>query len=416
MRPRTGLALALLTVILAGLAVVGLGLGGGTSLTERWVSDTDRDNRINHHPIGVGPDGETIVAPVAAVPGAESEPSDTDCVLASLAPDNGTVLWRHGVPGERCAAHALTEPAVGDVDRDGGMEVAVSTTAETVTLLDGTTGRELARVSQPVYGYGRPAIADVLPTGGREVVASDIAGNVVLVDANGSVTWRQPLAPSFDGSATVWEEPAVADVDGEGDREIAFGTRDGLAVLAANGTVEWVGDGDATYMVAASVAGEEYPRLFTSGGGTVRSIDGASRERVWERDLRVDAKMKAVTAAGSDGDVDVFVSLGNGTAVALDGATGATEWRTQVTTAEDGIRAEPVVASVDGGNDTAVVVATRDGTVTLLDPDTGAERAAYARDVPIWTHPTPADIDGDGTDELLVRYGDGRVVALAIEA
>ncbi|ERH02330.1 MAG: hypothetical protein J07HN6_01898, partial [Halonotius sp. J07HN6] len=34
------------------------------------------------------------------------------------------------------------------------------------------------------------------------------------------------------------------------------------------------------------------------------------------------------------------------------------------------------------------------------------------RAVPIWTFPTPADIDDDDSAEILVRYGDSRVVAL----
>ena len=122
-----------------------------------------------------------------------------------------------------------------------------------------------------------------------------------------------------------------------------------------------------------------------------------------------------MTAAGSDDDADLFLTVGNGTAMALDAATGETEWRTTVTHGENGIRAPPVVATLDGGSEQLVVVAATDGTVSLLDPETGAERAAYARDVPVWTHPTPADIDGDGADEVLVRYGDGRVVALAIQ-
>ena len=52
------------------------------------------------------------------------------------------------------------------------------------------------------------------------------------------------------------------------------------------------------------------------------------------------------------------------------------------------------------------------GTVAVLDPNTGAELALYERTVPVWTFPTVHDIDDDGAAEILVRYGDGRVVAL----
>ena len=53
-----------------------------------------------------------------------------------------------------------------------------------------------------------------------------------------------------------------------------------------------------------------------------------------------------------------------------------------------------------------------DGTVAILDPGTGDQRATYERDVMVWTKPTVGDVDGDGAAEVFVRYGDGRVVRL----
>ena len=414
MRLRTVLAVFAITALLAGLVVFGLGAGGGTSLSERWVSDTARDNEVNHHPIGVGPDGNVVVAPVATMAGENTAPTDTSCVLASLAPANGTVLWRSGVPADRCMAHALTEPAVGDLDGDGRLAVAAATTERALVVHHAANGSEQFRVSQPLYGYGPPAIADVGPAPGREVVASDIGGNVVLVRADGGVAWRRSLNATFGGSATVWDGPVVADVDGDGATEIALGTRDGAAVLAANGTVEWAGRSGATYLVDAQADGDAARELFAADGTAVRAIDGASHEEAWQRDLGTVARLQTASDVDGDGGVELLVGLSNGTAVALDGASGETEWTTRVSTADDGVLAAPVVASVDGGNETVVVAAARDGTVALLDPANGAERAAYSRDVPVWTYPTPADLDGDGTDEVLVRYGDGRVVALSI--
>lgn len=414
MRPRTAVAVAALAVLLGGVIVVGLGVGDDVSLTERWISDTPRDNEANHHPIGVDPDGDVVVAPVAAVPGADTNVSDTACVLASLAPDDGAVLWRHGVPGEECMAHALTEPGVGDLDGDGTHEVAVATTEEAVVVLDGDNGTEQFHVSQPVYGYAPPVIADVHPTAGRELVASDIGGNVVLVHANGSVLWRRPLAPSFNGSASVWERPIVADVDGDDVVEVAVGARDGIALLNREGSVEWTRTGGARRLVAADVDGDDAQELFAGDVTTVSAIDGATREGQWQRDFEGRARFGPPHDGDGDGQQELYVGLPNGTAVALDAATGDTEWTTTVTTSDDGVISGPVAVTVEDGG-TAVAVAARDGTVALLNATNGAELGAYHRAVPIWTHPTASDLDGDGTDELLVRYGDGRVVALGID-
>jgi outer membrane protein assembly factor BamB len=73
----------------------------------------------------------------------------------------------------------------------------------------------------------------------------------------------------------------------------------------------------------------------------------------------------------------------------------------------------PVLTDLDGTGRSELVVATEAGTVAVLDPVDGEELAAHERDVPVWTSVTPAELTGDATPELLVRYGDGRVVALS---
>lgn len=46
------------------MLTAGLTAGERTTLTETWVSDTARENEVNHHAVGVGPEGG-VVAPVA---------------------------------------------------------------------------------------------------------------------------------------------------------------------------------------------------------------------------------------------------------------------------------------------------------------------------------------------------------------
>jgi outer membrane protein assembly factor BamB len=96
----------------------------------------------------------------------------------------------------------------------------------------------------------------------------------------------------------------------------------------------------------------------------------------------------------------------------LNARTGETEWSTSVSSSEDTIVPAPVLGDVTGDGQQEVAAVTKTGSVAVLDAESGAELARYERNVPIWTFATPADIDRDDRMEILVRYGDGRVVAL----
>jgi hypothetical protein len=50
--------------------------------------------------------------------------------------------------------------------------------------------------------------------------------------------------------------------------------------------------------------------------------------------------------------------------------------------------------------------------VVVIDAETGREEFRAPLVTYGYGRPTPADLDDDGDDEVFVRYGDGRVVAL----
>jgi len=411
MRLRTGVTLTVLCVVLG--AVVYLGLGSSTTgggFEETWISDTPRNNTVNHHAVGIGPEGEVLVAPVAEVPGAGTPITNTSCALTRLAPDDGTTTWRAGMPAEDCFTHALTEPAIRDVDGDGTLEAVLSTTENALVARDATDGREEWRVPLRSYGYGRPTVADVLPAPGPEIVTSDISGAVVLVSGNGTVVWRTALNETVSQS-TVWRAPVVRDLDADGNPEILLGTNSGPVVLAANGSVEWSREGGSEYVAATGADDDLAIEVFTAGTAAIRGYDGVAGEQEWERAI-TNARIRTVSDADNDGTAELYAGIGGGDVAALDAGTGTTEWRTTVSTGDGTTVNPPVLADLSGDGRPELVAALDDGTVVALDPGSGEELAAYDRSVPVWTFPTTGDIDDNGGDEVLVRYGDGRVVAL----
>jgi outer membrane protein assembly factor BamB len=309
-RLRTIAVVASLLAVLAGIGALGIAASGG-SLDEAWVSDTSRDNERNHHAAGVGPNGSVLVAPVADVPVSEGQLPPEACSLVRLDAGDGGVNWRVTVPRERCFTHALTRPAVEDLDGDGGREVLLGTTA-------------------------------------------------------------------------------------------------GAAVLDADGSVRWHRDERATYLVAAPADDGEARTVFASGHDGIRAYDGVDGDQEWALNGS-NARIGATVTV--DGRTLLLAGIFGGEVVAIEADTGQVAWTSTVVD-EDVTVPPPIAADVNGDGTLEVVALAEDGTVVVLEADSGSELAAYERRVPIWTTAVPADLDGDGAAEFLVTYGDGRVVAL----
>ncbi len=398
MRIRTAVALVVVLSALGSATAVGL-TTSSTELTERWISDTPRDTRVNHHGIGTGPDG-VVVAPVSRVGGAENM-APNDCALVRLAPDTGAVRWRAGVAPANCTTHALTKPAIATADGTRSETVFAASTERALHAWDVTTGQERWRVPLSTYGYGQPALFE---RDGKApaVVVSDIGGEVSFV-ANQSVRWRHDL------DASTWASPIVADVDGRPGREILVGTNQHTTALTPEGEVAWQSAGAGEY-VALGPPGDGSRLVIVSRTSAIEALDGASGRSVWTQNVSGSAAIESVT---TDGPVPtLYAGLSDGRVLALDARTGERRWLTRLDDADQVITPPPAVGDLNGDSTTQVVAVTSTGLVTVLDGETGSVRASYSRDVPIYTAATVADVTGDGVDELFIRYGDGRVVAL----
>lgn len=410
MRRRTLAALVLALALLGAAGLYGVAGGGGGRLEERWVSDTSRENEVNHHPVGAlgataGNADGLVVAPVAAV--VNTEPlGPHSCSLVRLAPVDGAVRWRSGVPAANCTSHALTEPELADLDGDGTVEVAAGSTENAVLVLSAATGREEYRVPLDTFGYGRPTAANLTAHPGPELVAADIGGTVVAA-ADEEVLWTRSL------DATTWAAPVVRDVDADGAPEVVIGTTDAVVAFDADGGVAWRTNVTAERLAVADADDDPALELFATTTRTVRSLDGADGGIEWKTGVSGAPAIHEVGDGDGDGTPEVYVGVSGGTVVALDATTGREEWSTRLSPERRASTPPPTLGDLDGDGTPELVAVANDGTVAVLSPATGAELAAYERSVPVWTEPAVADTDGDGRDEVLIRYGDGRVVSLA---
>lgn len=410
MRTATAALLVVLLALMGATVVFGLtGVSGGGTLTEQWISNTERDFRVNHHPVAAAQtgDGAIVVAPINEQ-STTADLSDTSCVVARLDPANGTTTWQAGLPAANCTIHSLTGPTIADLDGDGRMEVLVATGNRTLVTYDATAGTVEWRHGLSDIGYGAPAVADLLPAAGKEVVVVDIDGGVYTVHANGTTAW------SRNTSASTWASPQIDDFDGDGGAEIAVTTGESTVLYEANGTRSWRTNGSGTWAGTGQADDDRAPELFVSHLEEVTAYRGTDGTTVWSRDFGSIAASRSVHDGDGDGVEEVYVGLGGGTVVALDATDGSTEWTTRFR-GENRVMAPPTTGDVDGDGSAEVVAVAQSGAAYVLDPSSGERLATYEREVPVWTHPTVADVDGDGDEDVLVMYGDGRVVALSYE-
>jgi hypothetical protein len=450
-------ALALVIIVVGGgVAAVALGpfaqldRGESGDLEPLWTSDTQRDIQTNHHKIGASADGELILAPVAVPSGHESiattsdegdqhthhehqhdhdhtgegasgaETSDTEtnivsgaCELVSL-DRNGSVDWAYGIPPENCLAHAVTEPAFGDVTGDGRREIVFGTTENAVVVLD-QEGEEVRRIRTESYGHSRPTVANVTAAPGPEIVSSDVRANVVVADRDG-VVWRD----SVEGTA--YPAPIVADVAGGDDPEVVIVTSQRIVAFDTTGDRVWEADiGGWTASIAPDAS-----TLYVGGSSTVYAIDGATGDIDWDHPVdgrpTVGAVVEADASAAeksddseqqSDGRSLVYVGRNGGNVLFLDADSGELVGESERLVDSARQTPAPVVGDLTGDGEREMVLVTNDGLVAVLDAETGTVQARYQTDIPIWVPVTLTDLDSDGASEILVRLGDGRVLALS---
>jgi hypothetical protein len=412
------LVLAALGAVVAYSVVPGLIGGGSTAevggqvvgeeFSERWVSDVSTSLESNHHaPAGAFVDGESYVAiPINSRQG-------TVCAL-SVVDGDGAERWRTSIPEDECSVHSYSDPVIADGDGDGEPEVTVATSDGAAVVYDLETGREERRWALGSIGFSQPIVGNLTPVAGNETVVVDLRGGVTVRGQDGRALWTRALSDART------REPKLADLDADGSPELAVGQLNGgVVALEGDGRVAWrrnVTDAVALkWLTVGEIDGDEAVEVVVSTfTGRVLALDGRNGSVDWQRNLSAKgATVHAVGDGDGDGTPEVYAGARDGKLRSLSGPDGTVEWTTQLTTEPVDLMPPPSLGDVDGDDSFELVATTDDGLVAVVDPNTGEVTASYERDVPVRTFPTLTDYDGDGIEEVLVVYGDGRVVALS---
>ncbi|HKQ19394.1 MAG TPA: C25 family cysteine peptidase [Candidatus Eisenbacteria bacterium] len=306
-----------------------------------------------------------------------------DDMTVSVFRPNGTLL-----PGWPKAGNApfWSSPAVGNIDGDSGLEIVIGSNAARLyawnadgsEVQDGDSNPATDGVFFEPNGtvISSPAIADLNGDGIREVIFGTSAGRVYAIHPSGPITGWPFILPGGLMSAS----PAIGDIVPGGGLEVAMAcSNDSVYVLTAGGT---------------RAPGWPRPLELTPGNGRVTSPALAPlRKHLGDPSL-------CVVVAGADGRVVAYSGSGGilpgWESVQLGAAT----------------EASPAVADLDGDGSLEVLIGAEDRRLHAFRAD-GTGFSGFPIEIGAEARSTPAvwDVDGDGACEIILAGWDQKVHA-----
>lgn len=304
------------------------------------------------------------------------------------------------LPGPRGNAE-WTHPA-GNAAHDGGhVALGPAQTLIFAATIGAAEDRRHRITAAPVVGAGL-------------VFAMDPLSRVTAVTTGGGTAWSVDLTPPREKTASV----SGGGLSCEGGLVIATtGFGEVVALEAASGRVAWRQKLGASISGAATIAGGVVYALGRDGTGwAIRASDGRMQ---WQVTLRRDiAGWQGAAGPAVEGDLVVFPST-SGQVLAVDRATGAERWSSQVAGSRVGraialirdMTGEPVIA----GN--MVVAGTSSGRIAAFDRATGATLWSHddgALSAPVVAGNSVFAVDDASQLIRLDRSNGGRVWAVSL--
>ncbi len=175
-----------------------------------------------------------------------------DAPVTGLAP---TIEWSWTASAIEPTSLRINAPVtVCDLDGDGQPEIVVPTyvgvpSDGVLRAFRGDTGTEVFTYSDiPIQSSSQPACGDIDDDGKLEIIAVTPGATLLALEHDGTLKWQSVDYGSTGGDSTA---PALADLDGDGTPEIVIGRSGGITAFDNTGAVIWAasgGEGDVRAM------------------------------------------------------------------------------------------------------------------------------------------------------------------------
>ena len=221
-----------------------------------------------------------------------------------------------------------TSPVLGDLDKDGSLEVIAGNYGGDIYALVASNGTELWNVSTYVPLRSDPALGDIDNDDHLEIVCGDYDGNIYCLEgSDGSVVWNHSIGAPFEAS------PVIGDIDGNGNLEIVIGDTNGVMYCLEGNTGALIWNYTVNSMIWRQVSlGDlnndgDLEVAFGGGRGGMYILDGITGNYIWNvpTDGRV-SSTPILNDFNNDGILDIFVGSRDNNAYLLKGEVGARPW------------------------------------------------------------------------------------------
>ncbi len=363
--------------------------------------------------------------------------------------------WHYaGLSSNRTVHNGIAAPVSGNLNDDNGdgmvdendipevvavLSPSSSFTQSALVVLDGATGAEVWTTPQQYNSVGGPAIADVNADGEADIVAFTASNQVRLLAGDGTTIWTssattavgypqalvadldadgmpeviadQLILNGEDGSLVAnvttaggqpYRIPAVGDIDLDGEQEVIVGN----TVVGPTGSIEWTTRMNGSYghwsaILNADSDPEAEVAMVASGQLALFEHDGSLI-------LQVNAGTSQPgppCVADFDGDGSPEIGWASSNAFNLYEIDGTRLW----TAAIDDSSGLAACAGYDFDGDGRYEVLFADQTsVFIFDGLTGAVNYSNPNHASgtAWEFPTVADVDNDGSAEIVYVSND----------